>query len=123
MKHRNSPYYSPALAQIAEEAAKSISVTLRSGVYCAVKGPSYETPAEVEMLFRLGADAVGMSTVPEVTLAHRIGIEVLGLSLISNMATGITRTKQLHDDVTRTARVGARNLTALLQQIISRLHN
>ncbi len=120
-KHEHTPYYSPALIKLAKQSAAEINLPIRSGVYCAVKGPNYETVAETEMLSRLGADAVGMSTVPEVMLAHRLGIDVLGVSVISNMATGISRTKHSHSDVTAVAKIAARNLTALLERLITKI--
>lgn len=120
-RHKHAPYYSPTLISVAKQAAAEIDLPIRSGVYCAVKGPNYETGAEVEMLYRLGADAVGMSTVPEVTLAHQFDIEVLGISLISNMATGITRFRHSHVDVTTVARIAAGNLTVLLERVISKI--
>ncbi len=84
-----SEVYSRRLRGLAEEAAKAAGLALEHGVYVAVTGPSYETPAEIRAFRTIGADAVGMSTVPEAIVARHMGIEVLGISCISNMAAGI----------------------------------
>ncbi|MBI4418110.1 MAG: purine-nucleoside phosphorylase [Ignavibacteriales bacterium] len=102
------PHFAPPavldsrLRHILVQNAEKIGITLREGVYCWLKGPSYETAAEIEMLARLGADAVGMSTVPELLLAASSGIRTAGLSLISNLATGRGTTTLSHDEVTQT---------------------
>ena len=83
--------------------ANSLGIQLREGTYCWLKGPSYETAAEIELLARTGVDAVGMSTVPELTLAAQSGIRTAGLSLLSNMGTGIGGEKLSHQEVTETA--------------------
>lgn len=113
--------YSPRLRALAHEVAREIGLTLEEGVYAAVSGPSYETPAEVQMLRQLGADAVGMSTVPEAIVARHMGMEVLGLSVITNMAAGIAKHPLRHEEVLNaTARVQER-LRALLDRLIPRL--
>ncbi len=84
-----STLYTPALRALARAAAAELGLTLREGVYCFFPGPQYETPAEVRAARILGADAVGMSTVPEALAARHCGMEVLGLSLLTNMAAGI----------------------------------
>ena len=81
--------YDRTLAQLARETAAELGMTLREGVYIACTGPSYETPAEIRMFRTMGADAVGMSTVPEVIVANHCGLRVLAMSCISNMAAGI----------------------------------
>ncbi len=81
--------YSRRLRTVADEAGAAVGVTLQHGVYAALKGPSYETPAEIRYLRAIGADAVGMSTVPEAIVARHMGVEVLGISCISNMAAGV----------------------------------
>jgi purine-nucleoside phosphorylase len=82
-------------------------ILLREGVYASLSGPAYETPAEVRMLAFLGADATGMSTVPEVIVARAIGMRVLGFSCITNLACGISNEPITHEDVLQTtARVG-----------------
>lgn len=98
-----SEAYSKRLREVARETAASQGVALQEGVYLAVLGPSYETPAEIRMMRLLGADAVGMSTVPEVIVARHCGIEVLGISCITNMAAGILDQPLSHDEVMETA--------------------
>ena len=91
--------YDAGLRGIARRVASSQSQRLVQGVYAAVPGPSYETPAEIRMLERMGADAIGMSTVPEVIVARARGVPVLGISLITNLAAGISATPLSHDEV------------------------
>jgi purine-nucleoside phosphorylase len=94
---------------------------LRPGVYAGLLGPSYETPAEVRMLQRLGADAVGMSTVHEAIALHAMGAEVAGLSLITNLAAGISPVPLAHDEVIAAGRQAAATLTALVSRFCERL--
>ena len=103
--------YDPRLREIAEKACWKAGVPVRKGVYLALSGPSYETPAEIRMLRTLGADAVGMSTVPETIAARHLGLRVLGLSCITNMAAGVTRRKLDHREVLE---VGEKVKSALL---------
>jgi len=113
--------YSPRLRALAQDVARELGLVLEEGVYAAVSGPSYETPAEVRMLRQLGADAVGMSTVPEAIVARHMGMDVLGLSVIANMAAGIAERPLRHEDVLdATARVQQR-LRALLTRLLPRL--
>ena len=91
--------YDPAFKEAASEIAREAGIRLGRGVYCAVLGPSYETAAEVRMLMKLGADAVGMSTVHEVIAARASGVRVLGISLISNLAAGLTAEPLHHEEV------------------------
>ena len=91
--------YDPRLGGFVRKAALEEGVPLREGIYAAVLGPSYETPAEIRALERLGADAVGMSTVPEITAARRLGMRCVGVSCITNYAAGITHEPLHHDDV------------------------
>ncbi|AIQ64715.1 purine nucleoside phosphorylase [Paenibacillus stellifer] len=95
--------YSRRLLQAARDVAKEQNFTFREGVYAGLLGPTYETPAEIVMLRRLGADAVGMSTVSETIVARHAGIEVLGISCITNMAAGILNQPLSHDEVMETA--------------------
>src|SRR5882672_7743600 len=95
--------YDKRLGKLLETAAKQIKVGLRSGVYLAVAGPSYETPAEIRAFARLGADAVGMSTVPETIVARQCGLNVAGLSCITNLAAGRSRRPLSHTEVLETA--------------------
>lgn len=94
-----SAAYDPGLAKMLKRAGRAVGVKMRQGVYAAVSGPNYETPAEVRMLGRLGAHAVGMSTVPEVIVARQCGLHVAGLSLITNAAAGITGEAISHTEV------------------------
>jgi purine-nucleoside phosphorylase len=103
--------YDPALREIAERACWKAGVTVRKGVYLAVSGPSYETPAEIRLARAVGADAVGMSTVPEVIAARHLDLRVLGLSCITNMAAGVLKKKLDHDEVLQ---VGERVKGAML---------
>ena len=116
---RRGSVYSRSLLQTADSVAATLGLGLHHGVYVGVKGPSYETPAEVGMVFRLGGDAVGMSTVLEAALASSLGMQVLGLSCITNMAAGIGRDKLDHSDVTRVGQEVQHQLTELLRGIIA----
>ena len=95
--------YDPQLLGVLRAAAKSESVSIREGVYASLSGPTYETPAEIRMLRTLGADAVGMSTVPEVIVAAHMGVKVTGISCITNMAAGIGSQKLSHAEVSEVA--------------------
>lgn len=95
--------YDPELRHVLEQAAFEEAVPLRQGVYVSLSGPSYETPAEIRMLGKLGGDAVGMSTVPEVIVASHMGVKVTGISCITNLAAGISQTKLSHEEVSHTA--------------------
>lgn len=98
-----SEAYSSALREKAKECAGKLGVTLAEGVYAAMQGPSYETPAEIQMLRTIGANAVGMSTVPEVIVANHMGAKVLGISCITNAAAGLGTEPLSHDEVKETA--------------------
>jgi purine-nucleoside phosphorylase len=113
--------YSPRLRKIADEAGRDVDLTLPHGVYVALLGPSYETPAEIRYLRTIGVDAVGMSTVPEAIVARHMGIEVLGISCISNMAAGVLPKPLHHDEVMETTRRVRSQFIALLEGIIGRL--
>jgi purine-nucleoside phosphorylase len=91
------------------------------GVYCAVAGPSYETPAEVRMLRALGADAVGMSTVPEVIVARARGLRVLALSVVTNQAAGLGAGPLSHEEVVAVGREAGGELARLLRAVIPRI--
>ena len=116
-----SEVYSARLRKIADAAAKAKSVPVSHGVYIAVHGPSYETPAEIRFFRTIGADAVGMSTVPEAIAARHMGIEVLGISCITNMAAGVLPQPLVHDEVMETARRVRGSFIALLEGIVERL--
>ncbi|MEQ1871886.1 MAG: purine-nucleoside phosphorylase [Vicinamibacterales bacterium] len=116
-----STVYAPRLRQIANEAARSTGTELMHGVYAALLGPSYETPAEIRYLRAIGADAVGMSTAPEAIVARHMGIEVLGISCITNMAAGVLPDPLDHNEVMATARKVRGQFIALLEAIVERL--
>jgi purine-nucleoside phosphorylase len=113
--------YSPRLRAVADAAALAVRVPVVHGVYVAVHGPSYETPAEIRAFRMMGADAVGMSTVPETIVARHMDIEVLGVSCISNMAAGVLPEPLHHDEVMETTRRVRGQFIALLEGIIERL--
>ena len=113
--------YTPALRTLAHACAKKLSMKLREGVYIAVTGPSYETPAEIRAFRALGADAVGMSTVPEVIAARHCGMDILGLSLITNMAAGVTDAVLSGEEVIAIGRAKARETEALVTAIVEGL--
>jgi purine-nucleoside phosphorylase len=116
-----SEVYSARLRTIADAAAKAKGVPVSHGIYIAVHGPSYETPAEIRFFRTIGADAVGMSTAPEAIAARQMGIEVLGISCITNMAAGVLPQPLVHDEVMETARRVRGSFIALLEGIIERL--
>jgi purine-nucleoside phosphorylase len=113
--------YSGRLRTIADQAGGAMNLPLPHGVYVALLGPSYETPAEIRYLRTIGADAVGMSTVPEAIAARHMGIEVLGISCITNMAAGVLPQPLNHDEVMETARRIRGQFIALLEGIIGQL--
>jgi purine-nucleoside phosphorylase len=110
--------YSSRLRQLADEAGRAIGITLVHGVYAALVGPSYETPAEIRYLRAIGADAVGMSTVPEAIAARHMGLDVLGISCITNMAAGVLPRRLDHRDVIEAAERVRRPFISLLEGII-----
>jgi purine-nucleoside phosphorylase len=112
--------YSKELRGIAKSAAKDLGLTLHEGVYAFMGGPSYETPAEIRMLRLLGADAVGMSTVPEVIAASHSGMKVLGLSCITNMAAGILDQQLNHTEVMETSVRARGAFISLVREILKR---
>lgn len=116
-----SEVYSARLRRIADAAARAKGVPVSHGIYIAVHGPSYETPAEIRFFRTIGADAVGMSTVPEAIAARHMGIEVLGISCITNMAAGVLPQPLVHDEVMETARRVRGSFIALLEGIVERL--
>lgn len=116
-----SQAYDPALIAHAERAAIAEGINIRKGVYVGVSGPNYETPAELRMMARWGADAVGMSTVPEVIAARHLGMRVLGITAITDMATGEQVQPVTHDDVIATARRAEPQFVALMRRIIREL--
>jgi len=114
-----SEVYSSRLRAVADAAARARGVPVTHGVYVAVHGPSYETPAEIRYLRTIGADAVGMSTVPEAIAARHMGVEVLGISCITNMAAGILPQPLTHDEVMITASRVSGQFMALVEQVVA----
>jgi len=113
--------YDPALLDILRESAREREVALAEGVYLAVTGPSFETPAEIRAYRVLGADAVGMSTVQETILARHCGLRVAAVSVITNLAEGMSAEPLSHEQTLRAAQDGAGELTRLLLDFIPRL--
>lgn len=111
--------YSSRLRKIAKTAAEQIKISLQEGVYAAMTGPSYETPAEIRFLRTIGADAVGMSTVPEVIAANHCGMEVLGISCITNMASGVTDKPLNHDEVIEITHKASERFIAFVESVVA----
>ena len=109
--------YSKGYRQMAQDAGKRLGLQLPEGVYAAMLGPSYETPAEIHFLRTVGADLVGMSTVPEVIVARQIGIKVLAISCVTNMAAGTTDAQINHEEVLEVGRRIAAQFKALLREV------
>lgn len=116
-----SEVYSRRLRALATDAATSLEIPIEHGVYVAVHGPSYETPAEIRAFRALGADAVGMSTAPEAIVARQMGLEVLGISCITNPAAGVVDAPLNHDEVMEVAARVRGQFIQLLEGIIGRL--
>jgi purine-nucleoside phosphorylase len=113
--------YSKRFRALAREAAAEEGFALDEGVYLAVSGPSFETPAEIRAFRALGATLVGMSTVPETIAARHMGIEVLALSCVTNLAAGLGATQLSHEEVFETGRQVERQLARLLQRIVPKI--
>jgi len=111
--------YDRALAAVLRREATKLGFPLREGVYCGLLGPTYETPAEVRMLATLGADAVGMSTVPEVVVARAIGMRVAGVSCITNFASGTTPNALSHTEVIETTALVASRFESLVERFVA----
>lgn len=111
--------YAHALIEKAERAAAKLGISYRKGVYAIFPGPCYETAAEIRAYARLGADAIGMSTVPETIAANYLGMQVLGIACITNMATGIAREKHTHEAVMRIANESSERLCTWVGAILS----
>jgi purine-nucleoside phosphorylase len=113
--------YDAMLRTLARDAAREAKIPLEEGVYAGLLGPSYETPAEIRMLQRLGADAVGMSTVPEVIVARARGMRCLGFSTITNLAAGISPAPLSHQEVLQVGREVGQALATLVKAVLRRL--
>jgi purine-nucleoside phosphorylase len=116
-----SDAYSSRFREIARETATGLGIDLTEGVYAAMLGPSYETPAEIRFLRTIGADLVGMSTVPEVIVANHMGMKVLAISCVTNMAAGILNQKIDHEEVLETGRMVRDTLVRLMKAVIPKL--
>jgi purine-nucleoside phosphorylase len=116
-----SEAYSKRLRAIAREEAEGLGRVLKEGIYAAVSGPSYETPAEIRFLAEAGADLIGMSTVPDVIVAKQVGFEILVLSCVSNRAAGTTDAPLTHQEVIETAARVAEPFSALIARIAQRI--
>jgi purine-nucleoside phosphorylase len=116
-----SEVYNKELRDVAKSCAKDLEINLQEGVYVATTGPSYETPTEVKMLKTMGADAVGMSTVPEAIVANYCGLKVLGISCISNYASGVSEQKLAHEEVIEATRVVGDKFKFLVLSVIKKL--
>jgi purine-nucleoside phosphorylase len=116
-----SKAYSAVYRAIASEEARRLKMEIQEGVYAALSGPNYETPAEIRYLRTIGADLVGMSTVPEVIVALHMGIEVLGISCVTNMAAGILDQTINHEEVMETGARVRTQFVALLRAVIPRM--
>jgi purine-nucleoside phosphorylase len=116
-----SDAYSRAYRNIAKRVATELCIPITEGVYAAMLGPSYETPAEIRYLRAIGADVVGMSTVPEVIVANHMGMKVLGISCVTNMAAGILPQKINHEEVLETGAMVRDTLVKFLKALLPRL--
>lgn len=116
-----SEAYSRRYRELAHDAARGLGLKLHEGIYAALAGPSYETPAEIRYLRTIGADMVGMSTVPEVIVANHMGLQVLGISCVTNMAAGILNQKISHEEVLAAGEQVKGSLIALLKAVIPRI--
>jgi len=118
-----SEVYSKQLQEIVVQEARAMGTEVRRGVYAALSGPSYETPAEIHMFRTFGADAVGMSTVPEAIVARHMGMDVLGISCITNMAAGIGDQPIQHDEVIETGNRVHDTFAGLLRRVVVRINS
>lgn len=113
--------YTPEYIQIAHEMAREMGITLAEGVYLGLRGPSYETPAEVRLFTKFGGDALGMSTVPEAIVAHHCQINLLAISCITNVAAGMTKQEINHEEVMEVGGRAGRQLGELIMRAVPRL--
>jgi purine-nucleoside phosphorylase len=116
-----SEAYPAALRDTAKDVAAGLCIPLDEGVYAAMLGPSYETPAEIRYLRAIGADLVGMSTAPEVIAANHMGLRVLAISCVTNMAAGILRQKITHEEVLETGEMVRETLARFLKELLPRI--
>lgn len=116
-----SEAYSLELIEKTKKIADSLNIPYKEGVYMACTGPNYETAAEIRAFKTLGADAVGMSTVPETIVANYLGLKVVGISCITNMATGIQKVKHSHNRVVETAQKASKDFCSLVSNLVKEL--
>ncbi|MBI5476285.1 MAG: purine-nucleoside phosphorylase [Ignavibacteriales bacterium] len=120
---RNQPLYDTEFQNIIKKVAEKNNIKIQTGVYCGLKGPSYETASEVKMIRQLGADAVGMSTVNEASLAFHLGMRIAGFSCITNLSTGILDQKLSHVEVTEVANKVKHTFSKLVTEVILAIGN
>ncbi len=116
-----SEIYKKNLIKIVKDCAQELGIGLKEGVYAAFSGPSYETPAEINMICKLGADVVGMSTVPEAIVANYCDMAVLGISCITNATAGIKTTPLSHQEVVETANIAKNKFQSLLLKVLEKI--
>jgi purine-nucleoside phosphorylase len=116
-----SDVYSSRLREHAIKCAKELDIDLKTGIYAFFAGPQFETPAEIRAFRTLGADVVGMSTIPEAIVAKHCGMETLAISLITNRAAGLSKNTLSHEDVQKTASKVQKDFVSLLKNIIETL--
>lgn len=116
-----SEVYNKNLIKTAENCAKELKIRVKKGIYAACSGPSYETPAEIKMIKKFGANAVGMSTVPEAIVANYCGINVLGISCISNYASGVQKHSLSHEEVIEATNIAKDKFQSFLLKILEKL--
>lgn len=116
-----SEVYNKNLRDLAKKCANNLGIDLKEGVYLATTGPSYETPAEIRMFRLLGADAVGMSTVPEAIVANYCGMKVLGISCITNYAAGVRDNKLSHSEVIESADKAKESFKSLIKEVVKNI--
>lgn len=116
-----SDVYTPKYIELVKKVGNSVGVDLQEGVYMAFSGPSYETPAEIKMARIIGADAVGMSTVPEAIAASWLGMDIIGISCICNSAAGVSVSKLTHEDVINSANLAKGKFKKLIIEVLKKL--
>ena len=113
--------YDIELRELIKTSAKAVGFDIKGGVYAQMLGPTYETPAEINMLRVIGGDLVGMSTIPECIAANHLGIKVAGISCVTNLAAGVGHEKLKHEDVKEVAKIAMQKFSDLLTELVSRI--
>ncbi len=116
-----SEVYDKNLIEIAKNVAKELNIKVYEGIYLAGRGPSYETPAEIKMFKKLGADVVGMSVVPEAIVANQAKIKILAITYVSNLAAGISKKALSHKEVLETANVAGKKISKLIKEVVKKI--